>query len=65
MEFLVLGPIETRDRGRPLAIGAPRTRTMLALLLTLPNTLVRWALDSDRPLRRWVGMAAARREAQV
>ncbi|MGH3683244.1 MAG: AfsR/SARP family transcriptional regulator, partial [Natronosporangium sp.] len=40
MDFLVLGTLEARDLGRPLVIGAPRTRSVLALLLTQPNALV-------------------------
>ncbi|MEV0283454.1 BTAD domain-containing putative transcriptional regulator [Kribbella sp. NPDC050820] len=40
MEFLVLGPLEAREQGRQLVIGPPRIRTVLALLLCSPNTLV-------------------------
>jgi DNA-binding SARP family transcriptional activator len=40
MEFRVLGPLEVVDRGRPLALGGPRQRALLALLLTRANEVV-------------------------
>jgi DNA-binding SARP family transcriptional activator/tetratricopeptide (TPR) repeat protein len=40
MEFRILGPLEIYDRGRKLAVGTPRTRALLAILLTTPNQLV-------------------------
>jgi predicted ATPase/DNA-binding SARP family transcriptional activator len=33
MLFSVLGPLEVRDAGKPLALGGPRQRSVLALLL--------------------------------
>ncbi len=40
MEFNVLGPLAVLDDGRPVAIGPPRVRTVLALLLVRPGELV-------------------------
>jgi len=37
MEFRILGPLEVADEGRPLALGGPKQRTLLALLLLTPN----------------------------
>jgi DNA-binding SARP family transcriptional activator len=44
MEFRVLGPLEVVERGRPLVLGGPRQRALLALLLTRANEVV----SSDR-----------------
>jgi DNA-binding SARP family transcriptional activator len=44
MEFRILGPLEVVDRGRTLALGGPRQRALLALLLTHANNVV----SSDR-----------------
>src|SRR4029450_11103881 len=44
MEFRILGPLEVVDRGHALALGGPRQRALLALLLTRPNHVV----SSDR-----------------
>ena len=40
MEFRLLGPLEARDRGRPLALGGPKQRGVLAMLLLRPNEVV-------------------------
>lgn len=40
MEFRILGPIAVFDQGRPLPLGGPRQRTILALLLTRANEVV-------------------------
>jgi DNA-binding SARP family transcriptional activator len=44
MEFRILGPLEVVERGRVLALGGSRQRTLLALLLTRANEVV----SSDR-----------------
>ena len=33
MEFLVLGPLQVLDSGRPVTVSAPRQRALLAVLL--------------------------------
>jgi DNA-binding SARP family transcriptional activator len=40
VEFRILGPLEVVERGRALALGGPRQRTLLALLLTRANEVV-------------------------
>jgi len=40
MEFRVLGPLEIYNGAEKLAVGTPRTRALLAILLTSPNHLV-------------------------
>lgn len=40
VEFKVLGPLEVLDGGRPLELGAPRQRAVLALLLLHANEVV-------------------------
>ena len=40
MEFLILGPLEVRAHGRPLAVGGPRQRALLAVLLLNANRAV-------------------------
>ena len=40
MEYRVLGPIEALDDGRRLAIGGPKQRLLLAVLLLRPNGIV-------------------------
>ena len=37
VEFRILGPLEVSRGGEPISIGAPRRRTLLALLLMRPN----------------------------
>ena len=37
MEFRILGPLEVEDEGRPVVLGGPKQRTLLALLLLTPN----------------------------
>jgi DNA-binding SARP family transcriptional activator len=38
--FCILGPLEVREEGRELALGAGRQRALLALLLVHANELV-------------------------
>jgi DNA-binding SARP family transcriptional activator len=40
VEFLILGPLEVRDGGRPLALGGGKQRALLALLLLNANETV-------------------------
>jgi DNA-binding SARP family transcriptional activator len=40
MEFRILGSLEVEDNGRPIALGGPKQRTLLALLLLTPNRAV-------------------------
>jgi DNA-binding SARP family transcriptional activator len=40
VEFRILGPLEVVERGRTLALGGPRQRALLALLLTRANEVV-------------------------
>src|SRR6476659_2905538 len=40
MEFRILGPLEVVDGRRPLTIGGPGQRALLALLLLRANALV-------------------------
>ncbi|MGC7101397.1 BTAD domain-containing putative transcriptional regulator [Amycolatopsis lurida] len=40
MEFRILGPLTIYDGARRLEVGTPRTRALLAILLTTPNQLV-------------------------
>lgn len=40
MEFSVLGPLEVREQGRLIALGAPRIRTVCGILLVRPGQLV-------------------------
>ena len=44
MEYRILGPLEVVEQGAALALGGPRQRALLALLLTRPNEVV----SSDR-----------------
>ena len=44
MEFRVLGPLEARRDGQVIELGAYRRRSLLALFLTSPNTV----LSTDR-----------------
>jgi DNA-binding SARP family transcriptional activator len=37
MEFRILGPLEVVEDGRPIALGGPKQRALLALLLFTPN----------------------------
>jgi DNA-binding SARP family transcriptional activator len=39
-EFRILGPVEVLEEGRPLALGGPRQRALLALLLLHANEVV-------------------------
>jgi DNA-binding SARP family transcriptional activator len=40
VEFRILGPLEADDDGRPLAIGGPKQRALLATLLVKANRVV-------------------------
>jgi len=40
VEFRILGPLEVVEQGRPLPLGGPRQRALLALLLTRANEVV-------------------------
>jgi DNA-binding SARP family transcriptional activator len=40
LEFRILGPIEVRDAGRPLALGGAKQRAVLAILLLHANDLM-------------------------
>ncbi len=40
MEFAILGPIEVREDGRSLALGGPKQRALLAILLLHENEVV-------------------------
>jgi DNA-binding SARP family transcriptional activator len=40
MEFGILGPLEVRDAGRPVVLGGPKPRALLAMLLLSPNRVV-------------------------
>src|SRR3954468_23803810 len=40
MEFRILGPIEVVAGGRPLALGGPKQRALLAALLVRANEVV-------------------------
>lgn len=44
MQFQILGPLEVRRQGSPVAVGAAKQRTLLAILLVHANELV----SSDR-----------------
>src|SRR5262245_41376058 len=44
MEFRILGPLEVVAEGRPVGLGGPKQRTLLALLLLEANRVV----SSDR-----------------
>jgi DNA-binding SARP family transcriptional activator len=44
VEFRILGPLEVVEAGRPLTLGGPRQRALLAILLTRANEVV----SSDR-----------------
>jgi DNA-binding SARP family transcriptional activator len=40
MKFRILGPLEVEDDGRELALGGPKPRALLAVLLLHPNEVV-------------------------
>jgi DNA-binding SARP family transcriptional activator len=40
MEFRILGPLEVAEGGRPIALGGPKQRALLVLLLLTPNRAV-------------------------
>lgn len=40
MEFRILGPLEVEDDGRAVALGGPKQRALLAVLLLTPNRAV-------------------------
>jgi len=56
MEYRVLGPVEVLSEGRPVAIGGPKPRSLLVLLLlnagrVVPSGQVLEALWGGRPPR--------------
>jgi DNA-binding SARP family transcriptional activator len=56
MEYRVLGPVEVLAEGRPVAIGGPKPRSLLVLLLlnagrVVPSGQVLEALWGGRPPR--------------
>src|SRR4051794_31461815 len=40
MEFRILGPLEVLEEGRPVSLGGPKQRSLLALLLLNANVVV-------------------------
>ena len=40
MEFRLLGPLEVIEDGRPVPLGPPKQRMLLAVLLLRPNEVV-------------------------
>jgi DNA-binding SARP family transcriptional activator len=40
VEFRILGPLEVEENGCPVALGGPKQRTLLSLLLLTPNRAV-------------------------
>jgi len=62
VEFRVLGPLEVDVAGGRLAIGGPRTRAVLALLLLSANRLVRADTLADE---LWPDLAADRATANL
>jgi DNA-binding SARP family transcriptional activator/tetratricopeptide (TPR) repeat protein len=68
MEFQLLGPLEARERGRPVDLGTPRVRTLLAALLLSANRVVSvdelvdriWAGEPPANPRRTVQTNVAR-----
>jgi len=40
VEFRILGPLEVVEGGRPIDVGAPKQRSVLARLLISANTVV-------------------------
>ncbi len=52
MDFLLLGPVEARERGRALPLGGAKQRALLALLLLRAGEVV----SSDRLIEElWAG----------
>ncbi|NNF54213.1 MAG: protein kinase [Acidimicrobiales bacterium] len=58
MEFRVLGPLEARRDGQVIELGAYRRRSLLALFLTAPNTV----LSTDRIIDALWGESEANRQ---
>jgi DNA-binding response OmpR family regulator len=73
VEYRVLGPVEVTEHGSPVAVGGPKERTLLAVLLARVNAVVSVdavvdALWSGRPPRtaeRTVAAYVARLRAVV
>ena len=40
MEFRILGPLEVVDRGKPVPVGGPKPRALLAVLLLADGAVV-------------------------
>lgn len=52
MEFRILGPLEVVDQGRPVTLGGPKERVLLAILLLHANDVV----PTDRLIEEiWAG----------
>ena len=69
MEFRVLGPLEARRDGHAIELGAYRRRSLLALFLTAPNTVLStdqiiealWGdFEGDRHKALWVHISGLR-----
>ncbi len=69
MEFRVLGPLEARRDGHTIELGAYRRRSLLALFLTAPNTVLStdriidalWGdSEGDRQKALWVHISGLR-----
>lgn len=48
MEFRILGPVDVLQDGEPLAVGHPKQRSVLAVLLVEPNRLIPTSRLIDR-----------------
>ncbi len=62
MEYRILGPLEVRDGGRPVELGTPKQRGLLALLLLHANTSVTTERLADL---LWDGAPPARAEVSL
>jgi DNA-binding SARP family transcriptional activator len=56
MEFRILGPLEVRENGTPIALGGPRQRALLGVLLLSAGRVV----SRDRLLEMLAGEDGAR-----
>jgi DNA-binding SARP family transcriptional activator len=62
VEFKILGDIEVRVGGRPLAIGGPRTQAVLAMLAVNAGRVVAADVLQDE---LWPGLPAGRAAANL
>jgi DNA-binding SARP family transcriptional activator len=73
VEFRVLGPLEVAEHGTPVAVGGPKERTVLAVLLARANGVVSldalvdavWSGRPPRTAERTVAAYVARLRAVV